>query len=56
MIFTPLLKELEEKKVKPISYVRGSRGPEEADKLRDAFGFCRSIDYEWTEPQLVSPM
>lgn len=51
-IFTPLLHELEEKKVKPIPYVRGSRGPEEADKLRDANGFVRSIDYEWKEPVL----
>ena len=52
-IFTPLLHELEEKKIKPIPYVRGSRGPEEADLLRDANGFVRSKDYEWSQPELV---
>ena len=52
-IFTPVLHELEEKKIKPLAYVRGSRGPEEADVLRDRFGYSRTVDYEWTEPQLV---
>lgn len=55
-IFTPLLHALEEKKVKPVPYVRGSRGPEEADVLRDRFGYKRTVDYEWTEPLLVSPI
>lgn len=52
-IFTPLLHELEEKKIKPLAYVRGTRGPVEADVLRDRFGYTRTVDYEWTEPQLV---
>ena len=55
-IFTPLLHALEEKKVKPIPYVRGTRGPVEADVLRDRFGYKRTVDYEWTEPLLVSPI
>ncbi|KAK8801459.1 hypothetical protein WA171_004601, partial [Blastocystis sp. BT1] len=49
-IFTPLLHELEEKKVKPLPYYRGSRGPAEADVLRDKYGYRRSTDYEWVEP------
>ena len=53
-IFTPLLHELEAKKVKPLSYVRGSRGPKEADDLRDKNGFVRSVDYTWKEPVLAS--
>ena len=53
-IFTPLLHELEEKKIRPIPYVRGTRGPKEADELRDRFGYVRSKDYEWTEPQYSS--
>ncbi len=53
-IFTPLLHELEEKKVKPLPYYRGSRGPAEADVLRDKYGYRRSTDYEWVEPQLSS--
>lgn len=53
-IFTPLLHELEEKKIKPVPYVRGTRGPVEADVLRDNNGYVRSIDYEWMEPQLSS--
>ena len=46
--------ELEEKKVKPLPYYRGSRGPAEADVLRDKYGYRRSTDYEWVEPQLSS--
>ena len=56
MIFTPVLHELEENKIKPIPYVRGTRGPEEADVLRDRFGYVRSVDYQWSGPQLVSPV
>lgn len=48
-IFTPLLHELEEKMIRPLPYVRGSRGPQEADKLRDGHGFVRSVDYDWKE-------
>ena len=53
-IFTPLLHALEERKVKPIPYFRGTRGPVEADVLRDRYGYRRSTDYEWVEPQLSS--
>lgn len=38
-IFTPVLKELEEKKVKPFPYAYGSRGPKEADDLAMRAGY-----------------
>eukprot|EP00466_Bigelowiella_natans_P015806 jgi/Bigna1/33972/e_gw1.4.20.1 len=38
-IFTPLLKELEEKKVKPVPYEYGGRGPKEADQLAIKAGY-----------------
>ena len=40
--------------MKPLPYVRGSRGPKEADDLRDKNGFVRSVDYTWKEPVLAS--
>jgi len=43
-IFTPILHELEEKKVQPIPYVYGSRGPVESDALASRFGFTRSAE------------
>lgn len=41
-VFSPVLHELEEKNIKPIPYVFGSRGPEEADQ--------RSLDLGYVPP------
>jgi len=38
-IFTPLLQELEEKKIKPLPYEYGGRGPKEADDLAIKAGY-----------------
>ena len=38
-IFTPVLKEIEEKGIKPIKYEFGSRGPKEADELARKYGY-----------------
>jgi len=46
-IFDPLLKELEEKQVKPIPYRYGSRGPAEADQMRGVAGFNYTEGYIW---------
>jgi glucose-6-phosphate 1-dehydrogenase len=42
-IFTPLLHYLEEHRVSPILYPRGSRGPEEADEFVRHKGYCRFL-------------
>ncbi|CAM1332447.1 G6PD (predicted) [Pycnogonum litorale] len=52
-IFTPLLKEIETAKVKPIQYKYGSRGPEEADKLSIRAGYSYSGTYQWRRPSAV---
>ncbi|PAV59907.1 hypothetical protein WR25_12507 [Diploscapter pachys] len=49
-IITPILKELEEKKVKPVQYKFGSRGPTEADELMKKHGFVFTGTYKWTAP------
>eukprot|EP01099_Mayorella_cantabrigiensis_P001102 TRINITY_DN1456_c0_g1_i1.p1 TRINITY_DN1456_c0_g1~~TRINITY_DN1456_c0_g1_i1.p1 ORF type:complete len:543 (-),score=134.35 TRINITY_DN1456_c0_g1_i1:190-1761(-) len=46
-IFTPILHELEEKKIAPIPYVYGSRGPVQADELAKRYGFERNEHYAW---------
>ncbi|BHF73706.1 glucose-6-phosphate 1-dehydrogenase [Sparganum proliferum] len=47
-IFTPALKELEEKHVKPLPYKYGCRnGPDEADALMKRVGFLYSGTYTW---------
>ncbi|KAL7059982.1 hypothetical protein AAHC03_010154 [Spirometra sp. Aus1] len=47
-IFTPALKELEEKRVKPLPYKYGCRnGPDEADALMKRVGFLYSGTYTW---------
>mmetsp|Transcript_6873 Transcript_6873/g.7905 ORF Transcript_6873/g.7905 Transcript_6873/m.7905 type:complete len:514 (-) Transcript_6873:37-1578(-) len=46
-IATPLLKEIEEKNVKPTDYVFGSRGPKEADVLIQKNGYIVGKDYKW---------
>ena len=49
-IFTPLLHQIEREKIKPINYVFGSRGPEEADKLAADNNFVYTGTYEWPGP------
>ncbi|CAH2104839.1 unnamed protein product [Euphydryas editha] len=49
-IFTPVLKELEEKHIKPLSYVYGSRGPPEADAKLAECDFKYSGSYKWQKP------
>jgi len=46
-ILTPLLNELDTKKVKPIPYMYGSRGPKEADELLKANDFVYTGTYKW---------
>jgi len=45
-VFTPILHELEEKKIKPEIYPFGSRGPDSSDALIAKAGYLRP-DYEW---------
>jgi len=49
-VFSPMLQQLEENKVPPIKYERGSRGPAEADALV-ARHYTRDADYSWTPKQ-----
>uniref|UniRef100_A0A0M3IR86 glucose-6-phosphate dehydrogenase (NADP(+)) n=1 Tax=Ascaris lumbricoides TaxID=6252 RepID=A0A0M3IR86_ASCLU len=49
-IFTPLLKTIEAKKIKPIEYIFGSRGPKEADELMKKYGFVFTGTYKWVSP------
>jgi glucose-6-phosphate 1-dehydrogenase len=51
-IFTPVLKELEEKHIKPTPYVYGSRGPSEADKKLAGYNFKYSGSYKWKKPTI----
>jgi len=46
-IFTPLLHRIERKRVQPIPYVYGSRGPEEANELFAKNGFKYTGRYRW---------
>ncbi|KAG8199155.1 hypothetical protein JTE90_015986 [Oedothorax gibbosus] len=49
-IFTPLLHQIENDKVKPVTYIYGSRGPKEADDLCQGYGFKFYGTYKWTKP------
>lgn len=49
-IFTPVLKELEEQRVQPETYIYGSRGPVEADKRLAGYDFKYSGSYKWKKP------
>lgn len=51
-IFTPLLKEIEEKRVVPLPYLRGSRGPRQADDFCQASGFKFYGTYKWEKPEV----
>lgn len=47
-IFTPLLHELEARKVEPQFYQAGSRGPEQAYNLIRKFGYHKHDGYVWS--------
>ncbi|XP_064415298.1 glucose-6-phosphate 1-dehydrogenase isoform X2 [Latimeria chalumnae] len=49
-IFTPFLHKVESEKIKPVPYVYGSRGPEEADELMKRVGFRYEGTYKWVNP------
>ncbi|XP_032529894.1 glucose-6-phosphate 1-dehydrogenase [Danaus plexippus] len=51
-IFTPVLKQLEEERFKPVPYVYGSRGPPEADERLAQYDFKYSGSYKWQKPTL----
>lgn len=51
-IFTPLLKEIEEKKHIPLPYHYGTRGPKQADDFCRLNGYKFSGTYKWEKPQL----
>ncbi|DAZ93048.1 TPA: hypothetical protein N0F65_009796 [Lagenidium giganteum] len=52
-IFTPLLKEIETNKIKPLPYAFGSRGPVESDELTSRVGFqYHAGSYQWKAPTL----
>jgi len=46
-IFTPILHQLQNEKIKPKEYAFGSRGPPEADQLAIKHGWVRSEGYNW---------
>eukprot|EP00607_Mallomonas_marina_P008164 CAMPEP_0182423458 /NCGR_PEP_ID=MMETSP1167-20130531/9469_1 /TAXON_ID=2988 /ORGANISM="Mallomonas Sp, Strain CCMP3275" /LENGTH=542 /DNA_ID=CAMNT_0024602467 /DNA_START=76 /DNA_END=1701 /DNA_ORIENTATION=- len=46
-IFSPVLEELEAKKIKPLPYKFGSRGPPEADERIAQLGYKFDPNYEW---------
>mmetsp|Transcript_17257 Transcript_17257/g.23749 ORF Transcript_17257/g.23749 Transcript_17257/m.23749 type:complete len:528 (-) Transcript_17257:247-1830(-) len=49
-IFTPLLKKIEEEKIKPIPYAFGGRGPKESDELVKRVGFTyHGGHYQWSD-------
>ncbi|XP_069544964.1 glucose-6-phosphate 1-dehydrogenase-like isoform X1 [Brachyistius frenatus] len=49
-IFTPLLHQIEKERANPISYIYGSRGPNEADDLVKRVGFRYKGTYKWVQP------
>ncbi|KAL7747009.1 Glucose-6-phosphate 1-dehydrogenase [Sorochytrium milnesiophthora] len=50
-IFTPVLHEIEQKKVKPDIYPFGSRGPERVNEFLERFGVVRDRqEYVWSPP------
>lgn len=54
-IFTPLLNEIETKKIKPLTYKFGSRGPKESDELTSRVGFqYHRGAYQWKDPRTSS--
>jgi glucose-6-phosphate 1-dehydrogenase len=50
-IFTPLLHQIDNDKIKPIPYEYGSRGPPESDKLTERVGYAYRGTYKWSKSQ-----
>jgi len=54
-IFTPILHQIVKDRIKPIPYVRGTRGPEEADKMGALAGYLRPPkEYTWPYTKVES--
>jgi glucose-6-phosphate 1-dehydrogenase len=52
-IFTPLLHQIENERIKPIPYEYGSRGPPESDKLVERAGYqYHGGKYKWSKSNL----
>ncbi|XP_031770806.1 glucose-6-phosphate 1-dehydrogenase isoform X2 [Apis florea] len=49
-IFTPLLHQIENERIKPIPYTYGSRGPKEADEMAKENNFAYYGSYKWVKP------
>lgn len=49
-IFTPLLHELEEKRIQPEPYTFGTRGPAKLNEFVQKFGYARQENYIWSPP------
>ncbi|KAK9497690.1 hypothetical protein O3M35_004367 [Rhynocoris fuscipes] len=52
-IFTPLLHEIETKRIKPIPYTYGSRGPVEGDEITKLGNYKYYGSYKWVEPNSI---
>ncbi|CAG8453216.1 801_t:CDS:2 [Diversispora eburnea] len=51
-IFTPILHQIKEEKIKPLPYAFGSRGPSGIDEFVSKYGFKRSTqEYNWPSRQ-----
>lgn len=51
-IFTPILHELEEKRIKPELYEYGSRGPQSAVDFIRHYGYRYDPSYQWSQPKI----
>ena len=51
-IFTPVLKEFEEKKVKPEPYTFGTRGPAKLNQFVEKQGYSRHENYFWNHAKV----
>jgi hypothetical protein len=52
-IFTPLLHDIDDGKLKALRYEPGSRGPKEADELSARVGYVQTHGYVWVPPTLA---
>uniref|UniRef100_A0A0E0K208 Glucose-6-phosphate 1-dehydrogenase n=1 Tax=Oryza punctata TaxID=4537 RepID=A0A0E0K208_ORYPU len=51
-IFTPLLHDIDDGKLKALPYKPGTRGPPEADELSKRMGYVQTHGYVWIPPTL----
>ncbi|KAJ3675451.1 hypothetical protein LUZ60_004493 [Juncus effusus] len=51
-IFTPILHDIDDGKLKSVNYKPGSRGPDEADELLAKVGYVQTHGYIWIPPTL----